>query len=65
MGKLSLASVIIILTTAVPDLIGFPPSTAVKINSYIFCISRSNGFSKTSSGDLLPSVLVFSLSVKC
>uniref|UniRef100_A0A8C5MH59 Uncharacterized protein n=1 Tax=Leptobrachium leishanense TaxID=445787 RepID=A0A8C5MH59_9ANUR len=51
--------------TAVPVLTGFPPSVAVRINLYIFCVSRSNGFSKTSNGNFLPSVLVFSLNVKC
>uniref|UniRef100_A0A3B3VY71 Uncharacterized protein n=1 Tax=Poecilia latipinna TaxID=48699 RepID=A0A3B3VY71_9TELE len=42
----------ITVTFRVPDLGGFPPSKAVRINLCSLCFSRSRGFCKTKCGTL-------------
>uniref|UniRef100_A0A8C1GRD3 Uncharacterized protein n=1 Tax=Cyprinus carpio TaxID=7962 RepID=A0A8C1GRD3_CYPCA len=40
----------------VPDLGGFPPSTAVKSSLYVVVISLSTAFLRTKNGNLSPSL---------
>uniref|UniRef100_A0A803J2H4 Uncharacterized protein n=1 Tax=Xenopus tropicalis TaxID=8364 RepID=A0A803J2H4_XENTR len=46
------------VTKAVPDLSGNPPSMAVRRTLWVFCCSLSRGLSRTSSANLLPSLLL-------
>uniref|UniRef100_A0A8C5WY80 Uncharacterized protein n=1 Tax=Laticauda laticaudata TaxID=8630 RepID=A0A8C5WY80_LATLA len=41
-----------------------PPSSAVRIKLWIATCSLSNAFSRTSSGNLVPSVRAFTLRLK-
>uniref|UniRef100_A0A8D2QC29 Uncharacterized protein n=1 Tax=Zonotrichia albicollis TaxID=44394 RepID=A0A8D2QC29_ZONAL len=52
-------SVTLMRTWTVPDLAGFPLSTAVSTKSKELCFSRSNAVSSTNSGCLLTSELSF------
>uniref|UniRef100_A0A3Q3LAA5 Uncharacterized protein n=1 Tax=Mastacembelus armatus TaxID=205130 RepID=A0A3Q3LAA5_9TELE len=46
---------IVTWTVAVPDLGGFPPSTAVSVSLITACFSRSKAFCSTISADILGS----------
>uniref|UniRef100_A0A667WVW0 Secreted protein n=1 Tax=Myripristis murdjan TaxID=586833 RepID=A0A667WVW0_9TELE len=50
---LSLTSCTLIMICIVPDLGGFPPSTAVSVSLITDCFSRSKAFCKTNSADIL------------
>uniref|UniRef100_A0A3B3T6H6 Uncharacterized protein n=1 Tax=Paramormyrops kingsleyae TaxID=1676925 RepID=A0A3B3T6H6_9TELE len=61
---MSFTSRILIMTVVVPDFSGFPPSTAVSKRRNSPCFSLSKAFSNTSSGNLLPSLLVSTFRIK-
>uniref|UniRef100_A0A3B4UZM0 Uncharacterized protein n=1 Tax=Seriola dumerili TaxID=41447 RepID=A0A3B4UZM0_SERDU len=45
----------------VPDLAGFPPSTAVNVSLIMGCFSRSKAFCSTNSADILSPPLLTSM----
>uniref|UniRef100_A0A671UA23 Uncharacterized protein n=1 Tax=Sparus aurata TaxID=8175 RepID=A0A671UA23_SPAAU len=55
----------VICMTAVPDLSGFPPSTAVSVSLIIGCFSRSKAFCSTISANIVGSPPFCTSRVKC
>uniref|UniRef100_A0A3B5Q924 Uncharacterized protein n=1 Tax=Xiphophorus maculatus TaxID=8083 RepID=A0A3B5Q924_XIPMA len=44
-----------------PDVKGFPPSTAVRVSFIVDCFSLSKAFCRTNSADTLPRLLLTSI----
>uniref|UniRef100_A0A4W3JGH8 Uncharacterized protein n=1 Tax=Callorhinchus milii TaxID=7868 RepID=A0A4W3JGH8_CALMI len=51
--------------SAVPDLSGVPPSSAIRTNLWVGCCSLSRRFSSNNSGKTFPSASVCTSRAKC